>query len=125
MGFIDGLMGNASELEPKELHEEFSKILIKGEKIEKAYKLIRDLLIFTNKRFILVDKQGVTGKKMSIQCIPYNKITRYSIETAGTFDFDAELRIWLTSMTEPITKKFNKKLSIYEVQKTLSGYILQ
>lgn len=124
MGFLDGLMGNASELDPSEIEGDFKEILIKNEKIQNAYVLIRDLFVFTNKRFILVDKQGVTGKKALYHSIPYGKISHFSIETAGALDLDAELRIYLMGNPTPIQKRFNKKLSIYEVQKVLAKHML-
>lgn len=124
MGFLDGLMGNASEVKLEDVQKDFSHLLGRNERIEKAYKLIRDLFIFTNKRLILVDKQGVTGKKMEFHSIPYKSISHFSIETAGTFDLDAELKIYISSNTTPIQKQFNKSLNIYEVQKVLSEYVL-
>lgn len=124
MGFFDGIMGNASEVSINEVEKEFSRVLTNGEKTEKAYKLIRDLFIFTNKRLILVDKQGVTGKKVEIHSIPYKNITHFSIETAGNFDLDAELKIWVSGSSSPIQKQFNKSLNIYEVQSVLADYVL-
>ncbi|ARK30644.1 PH domain-containing protein [Halalkalibacter krulwichiae] len=124
MGLFDGLMGNASEVSINEVEKEFRKILTANEDIEKAYKLIRDLFIFTNKRLILVDKQGVTGKKVEIHSIPYKNITHFSVETAGNFDLDAELKIWVSGSSTPIQKQFNKSLNIYEVQSVLADYVL-
>lgn len=63
MGIFDGFIGNASEADIKEVQDEFSAVLAPSEQVEKAYRLVRDLFIFTNKRLILVDKQGITGKK--------------------------------------------------------------
>ncbi len=63
MGIFDGVMGNASEADTKEVAEELDELLSSTEKVEHAYKLIRDLMVFTDKRLILVDKQGVTGKR--------------------------------------------------------------
>ena len=63
-----------------------------GGKVEHAYQLIRDYFVFTDKRFVLVDKQGVTGSKVEYHSIPYKGITHFSIETAGTFDLDASLK---------------------------------
>ncbi|KHF37851.1 PH domain-containing protein [Halalkalibacter okhensis] len=124
MGLFDGLMGNASEVSISEVEKEFSKILTNNERIEKAYKLIRDLFIFTNKRLILVDKQGVTGKKVELHSIPYKNITHFSVETAGNFDLDAELKIWISGSATPLEKQFNKSLNIYEVQSVLADYVL-
>jgi hypothetical protein len=124
MGFFDGLMGNASQVDIEEVRSEFSKVLAEQESIDKAYKLIRDLFIFTNKRLILVDKQGLTGKKVEIHSIPYRSITHFSIETAGSFDLDAELKIWLSGQAAPIQKQFNKSLNIYELQSVLASYVL-
>ncbi|KAB8137821.1 PH domain-containing protein [Gracilibacillus oryzae] len=124
MGFLDGLMGNASELDVSDIEKEFATTLASGEQVEKAYKLIRDLFIFTNKRLILVDKQGITGKKTELLSLPYKNITYFSIETAGSFDLDAELKIWVSGSSTPIQKQFNKSLNIYEVQSVLAGYVL-
>ncbi|WP_243296979.1 PH domain-containing protein [Bacillus litorisediminis] len=124
MGFLDGLMGNASEMKLEDVQKDYGNLLASAESIEKAYKLIRDLFIFTNKRLILIDKQGVTGKKVEFHSIPYKSISHFSIETAGNFDLDAELKIWISSNETPIVKQFNKSLNIYEVQKVLAEYVL-
>jgi hypothetical protein len=124
MGFFDGMMGNASEINTAEAQREFARILAANEKIEKAYKVIRDLFIFTNKRLILVDKQGLTGKKVEYHSIPYKSITHFSIETAGSFDLDAELKIWISGNALPLQKQFNKNLNIYELQTVLAEYVL-
>lgn len=124
MGLFDGIMGNASEVDNGKIEEEFQQVLADSENIERTYKLIRDLFIFTNKRLILVDKQGVTGKKMEIHSIPYKNIVHFSIETAGSFDLDAELKIWISGNSEPFQKQFNKSLNIYEVQSVLANYVL-
>ena len=66
----------------------------------------------------------MTGRKIEYLSIPYNKITKFSIETAGRFDLDAELKIWVGSDTIPIQKKFNKKVNIYDLQKVLAEFTL-
>lgn len=124
MGLLDGVLGNASKIDPQKIQQEFSQILVPGESVEHAYQLIRDYFVFTNKRFVLVDKQGLTGSKVEYHSIPYKSITHFSLETAGSFDLDAELKIWLSGMPVPIKKQFNKRLSIYEVQTVLASYVL-
>ncbi len=99
-------------------------MLIPGEKIEKAYKLIRDMFVFTNKRLILVDKQGITGSKVDYQSIPYGSITKFSKESAGLLDLDAELKIWVRGESLPIKKQFGKDNNINEVYVILSQHIL-
>lgn len=124
MGLFDGLIGNASEVSITKLQEELKELLISGETIENAYKVIRDTFIFTNKRLILIDKQGVTGKKTEYHSIPYKNIVHFSVETAGTFDLDAELKIWVSGSAVPVQKNFNKSTNIYQVQSVLAGYVL-
>ncbi len=124
MGLLDGLLGNASEIEVSQIEAEFEQVMSSGERIEKAYQLIRDLFVFTNKRLILVDKQGLTGNKVEYHSLPYRNITHFSIETAGHFDLDAELNIWICGSSMPIQKRFNKQLNIYHVQSILAGYVL-
>ncbi|MDJ0555526.1 MAG: PH domain-containing protein [Microcoleaceae cyanobacterium MO_207.B10] len=127
MGLISGLLGNASELnvDSKKLDKLFSDVLVDGEQIEKAYQIIRDLFVFTNKRLILVDKQGMTGHKIEFMSIPYSKITKFSKESAGHFDLDAELKIWVGSESEPIAHEFNRSVNINEVYAVLSKYVLK
>jgi hypothetical protein len=125
MALLDGLLGNASQIDAAKLEPEFAKVLAPGEHIEKAYQLIRDLFIFTDKRLILVDKQGLTGSKIEYHSLPYRAITHFSIETGGHFDLDAELKVWISGSSTPFQKTFNKRLSIYEVQSVLASYVLK
>ena len=125
MGLIDGLLGNASKIEPEAMQQEFAQLLAPAERVEHAYQLIRDTFVFTNLRLVFVNRQGLTGKKVAYMSIPYSKITRFAIETAGTFDLEAELKIWLAGTAEPLQLTFNKKLSIYEVQAVLAQYVLK
>ena len=125
MGLLDGVLGNASEIDPTKVQAEFERILAPGEKVERAYQLIRDYFVFTDKRLVFVNKQGITGSKVSYHSIPYRNITNFSIETGGTFDLDAELKIWVSGQPAPFTQEFNKKLSIYAVQSVLASYVLK
>jgi len=125
MGLLDGMLGNASKIDPAKIQQEFAQILAPGERVEHAYQLIRDYLVFTDKRFVIVDKQGMTGKKVEYHSIPYRSITHFSIETAGSFDLDAELKVWVSGAPVPFQRQFNKKLSIYEVQAVLASYVLR
>ena len=126
MGLLDGLLGNASEVKTADAQQQYQQLLAPGEKIDKAYKVIRDMFLFTNKRLILVDIQGITGKKIEYMSIPYENITHFSIETAGHFDLDAELKIWIAGMgPAPLEKTFNSQLNIYELQRLLASYILK
>lgn len=122
---MSGLLGNASEVKIEEVEKEVDFILIGNEVIEKAYKLIRDKFIFTNKRLILIDVQGVTGKKVEHHSIPYKSISHFSIESAGHFDLDAELKIWIKGVSMPIKKEFKKGSNLEIVQKALATYVLK
>lgn len=123
MGFLEGMMGNVSEANTADVEQDVEKMLAPGETVQKAYVLIRDLVIFTNKRLVLVDKQGMTGKKVEYHSIPYSKITHFAIETAGTLDTDAELKIWVSGAPMPIQKTFNRKVDIFEVQRVLAAHV--
>ncbi|TAJ13583.1 PH domain-containing protein [Marinilabiliaceae bacterium JC017] len=125
MGLFSGILGNAGVVKPEELNQEYANLFVEGEQVEIGFKLIRDVFIFTNKRLILVDKQGLTGKKIEYLSIGYKSISRFSIETSGHFDLDAELKIWISSEQTPsIVKKFNAKVNIYELQKVLAQHCL-
>jgi hypothetical protein len=94
--------------------------------MELGFKLIRDTFIFTSKRLILVDKQGITGSKVEYLSVAYKSISRFSIETAGHFDLDAELKIWISSEATPsIIRKFDRSVDVYDVQKVLAHHALK
>ena len=126
MGLFSALLGNAGTVSQEQLMKEYGQLLIDGEEIEMGFKLIRDTFIFTTKRLILVDKQGLTASKTEYKSISYKSISRFSVETAGTFDLDAELKIWVSSELQPsIRKQFNKSVNVYEVQKVLAHHVLR
>jgi hypothetical protein len=126
MGIFSAILGNAGTVSQEELVKNYGQLLTNDEEIELGFKLIRDTFIFTTKRLILVDKQGITGSKTEYKSISYKSITRFSIETAGTFDLDAELKIWVSSELNPsIVKQFNKSVNVYEVQKVLAHHVLK
>ncbi|WP_343695500.1 PH domain-containing protein [Flavobacterium sp.] len=125
MGIFSALMGNAGTVSQEDLIKKYGQLLTDNEEIEMGFKLIRDTFIFTNKRLILVDVQGLTGSKTEYKSISYKSITRFSVETAGTFDLDAELKIWVSSEINPsIVKQFNKSVNVYDVQKVLAHHVL-
>ena len=125
MGLLNALLGNASELDVGKLEDEFSRILADDEEIQKTYRVIRDLLVFASRRLVHVDRQGLSGKKLEYHSLPYKSITRFSVETTGHFDIDAELKIWLTGNPTPIQKNFRGGGNIYDVQKALATYVLR
>lgn len=125
MGLFSALLGNAGAVSREELLNKYSQLLTESEEIELGFKLIRDTFIFTNKRLILVDIQGLTGSKIEYKSVVYRSISRFSIETSGTFDLDAELKIWISNEVQPsITKQFNKSVNVYEIQKVLAHHVL-
>lgn len=125
MGLFSNLLGNAGVANPEELNKEYAKLLSDNEVIEVGFKLFRDVFIFTNKRLILVDKQGITGKKVEYLSIVYRSISKFSIETAGHFDLEAELKIWISSEPTPsVQKKFNTQVNIYDLQRVLAQHVL-
>ena len=84
---LQGGLNNYSELSPEKLTEEYGMYLMDGETIQVGFKLVRDALIFTDKRIIFTDKQGATGTKMSVTSINLFSVVAVEMETAG-FGFD-------------------------------------
>lgn len=125
MSLFDKLMGNASAVNLDELTNEFSTILIEGEHIESAFAIFRDKWVFTNKRLILLDIQGLTGSKREYLTIPYGSVDRFSIETAGTLDDDCEMKLWIKGMAEPLEKEFKRNTDIKGLQRALASHILK
>lgn len=122
MGLLARLLGNASEADVDDVEKNLEQILAEGESVERAFALVRDLFIFTDRRFIMVDKQGMTGVKTEYHSIPYKAISHFSVETAGVMDMESELKIWISSGATPIQKTFRRGKAIFEVQQALATY---
>ncbi|MDE6752735.1 MAG: PH domain-containing protein [Eubacterium sp.] len=99
-------------------------MLIQGEEIISTYKTIRDGVVFTTKRIIAINVQGITGSKKDFTSLPYSKITAYSVETAGTFDLDSELEMWFSGLGK-VKFEFKSNANVTEICRIISTYALQ
>ncbi len=124
MGLLSGLLGHASGVSLQQLEKDYGNLLIPEETIIAGYKLIRDQFVFTNKRVIFVNKQGLTGSKIETLTIPYNRISSFSKENAGMLDLDAEIKLWVVGQSAPISLSFRKGEDIDTVYKMLSQAVL-
>lgn len=124
MGILSGLLGHVSEVDESKVEKELSTVLVDGEVTEKAYRLVRDLVVFTNKRMIMIDKQSMLGKKREYSSIPYRSVVRFSKETQGNFDLDAEIKFWLSGNPEPFVIAFQKDKNVHDVYRLLGKYVL-
>ncbi len=109
-------------------NKQFAKVivpmLIQNEQIVSTYKTVRDGVIFTNKRIIAINVQGLTGSKKDFTSLPYNKISAYSVETAGTFDLDSELEMWFAGLGK-VTFEFKSNSNVSEICRIISTYALR
>ena len=112
------------KVEANKFEAEMRDILIDGEVILGCYQDIRDHVVFTNKRVISVNVQGITGKKKDFTTLPYSKITAYSIETAGTFDLDSELDLFYSGIGR-VRFEFKGNSDILEIGRIIANYTLR
>lgn len=124
MGLFNSILGNASQVNIDEIKAQFENVLVENENIEAAFTLFRDKMVFTNKRIIFLDKQNVTGSKKEYLSVPYHAVSVFSVESAGTFDADAEIKLWVREIGQ-ITKKVGKNTDTMQIQKILASYILK
>jgi len=125
MGLFTGATKDTGSSETRKLHTSYGQLLVDGEIIEVGFVVFRDTFLFTNKRLILVDIKGVSGRQTEYISIPYPRIVKFSVQTGDSFDLDAELKLWIGNDTIPLEKKFNKDVNIYEVQKVLASHVLK
>ena len=103
--------------------EDIGPLLVQGEQPWAAYKTFRDSAIFTNKRLIVRDAQGLTGKKVEIYSLPYSSITMWSSENAGRMlDFNAEMELW--TRAGHIKVKLGKGVDIRKIDHLISSAVL-
>ena len=100
-----------------------AELLIPGETILNAFRAMRDGVVFTDKRVIAVNVQGITGKKRDFTSLPYSKIVAFSVETAGTFDLDAELELYFSGLGK-VKFEFTGQTNITEIAKVIGAFVL-
>ena len=98
-------------------------ILVEGEEHIGSYQSIRDGVVFTNKRIIAINVQGITGKKKDFTSLPYSKIQAFSVETAGTFDLDSELELWFSGMGK-VKFEFVARANVADICRMISEKVL-
>lgn len=102
---------------------EVQPLLVSGEEIIGCYKAIRDYVVFTNKRVIAVNVQGMTGKKKDYTSLPYSKAQLFSIETAGVLDMDSELELYYSTLGL-VKFEFSGASDIVQIGQIIGQYIL-
>ena len=103
--------------------KDISPLFIEGEQLIGCYKGVRDYVVFTNKRVIAVNVQGVTGKKKDFTSLPYAKVQAFSVETAGHLDLDSELDLWFSGLGM-VRFEFTGGSDIVQIGKLIGMYIL-
>lgn len=98
------------------------ELLINGEVAERAFRTVRDVAIFKNKRLIVKDVQGLTGSKVEIYSLPYSSVHMWSTENAGMLDFTSEVELWTRAGNIKIQLK--RDINIRTFERLLAEYIL-
>ena len=120
----EGFFARLKKVKDDEFEKVLKNILIDDEVIVSTYQSVRDGVVFTNKRIIAINVEGVTGKKKDYTSIPYNKITTYSIESSGVFDIDCELDIFISGLGK-VQFEFVGRTDVANICKNMSEYILR
>jgi len=103
--------------------ESVSPMLVEGERIDCCFQSIRDYLIFTDRRMIAVNVQGLTGVKQSFTSLPYKRIQCFAVETAGLVDLDGELELWFSGLGR-IHLEFNGYTDVQRICKLIGAHAL-
>lgn len=121
--FSNGSLFKLAHCDPSEIAPQISGLLLEGEQILVAAKTIRDFVVFTDKRIIAVNVQGITGKKRDFTSLPYGKIQAFSVETAGTLDLDAELELWFSGLGK-VRLEFKGKFDVTYLGRLIAHHVL-
>ena len=104
-----------------EAENALAPLLLNEETIIGAYRTVRDMVIFTDKRIV---SQGITGKKKDYTSLPYSNIQCWSVETAGVLDLDSELDLWFSGLGR-VRFEFRGSVDIRAISQTIAGYVLR
>jgi hypothetical protein len=121
--FANGSVFKLNPTKPEDIAPLVAPLLIPQERVVSCFKAVRDFVVFTDKRLIAVNVQGITGKKRDFTSLPYSRIQAFSIETAGTFDLDAELDLWFSGLGK-VRLEFKGSSDIRQLGQLVATYVL-
>lgn len=121
--FQNGALLRLSPCHPQDVAPEIVPLLIQGETILAAFRTVRDFVVFTTKRLITVNVQGMTGKKRDYTSLPYARVQAFSVETAGTFDLDSELDLWFSGLGR-VRLEFKGSVDIRQLAQVVAAHSL-
>ena len=121
--FSNGSLFKLQQVDPAGIASELQPLLVEGERLVSAFKGVRDSVVFTNKRVIAVNVQGITGKKRDYTSLPYSKVQAFSVETAGTLDLDAELDLWFSGLGK-VRFEFKGRSDVKTLANLIGMYVL-
>lgn len=125
INFSNDAVFNLKPIDFKDVQNDVSNLLIDGEELIGAYKTVRDQVVFTNKRVITIDVQGITGKRKDYSTLPYSKLQYFSVQTPGFAELipDCEMELYFTNGFKA-KFEFRGNCNIIQLGKILSGYVL-
>lgn len=114
---------NLKEISLNDVRKEVNGLLIDGEQIISVFQTVRDQVVFTTKRLIVVNVKGITGKKIAYFNYPYSKVQYFAIETAGFMDIDCELLLAFSD-GNTLTLDFKSNVDIRKISTQIAEYVL-
>ena len=121
--FQNGSVFKLKRVDVNLILKEVQPLFVPGEEILSAYKGIRDFVVFTSKRIISVNVQGLTGKKKDFTSLPFSKVQAFSVETAGVIDLDSELELYFSGLGK-VKFEFTGQSNIVQMGQIIGSYIL-
>ena len=121
--FQNGTFVKLGPVDPQSLARELEPLLVQGEDVLLAFKGMRDSVVFTSKRLISINVQGLTGKKRDYTSLPLNRVQAWSVETAGTFDLDSELDLWFSGLGR-VRLEFKGNVDIRQISQLVGQHVL-
>ena len=121
--FVNGTCLKLTQVDNSAYAEKIAPMLVDGEQILSTFHIMRDGIVFTDKRIIAINVQGVTGKKVDYTMLPYKRIQTFSVETAGILDLDSELDLWFAGMGH-VRFEFAARCDVAKICKSISERML-
>lgn len=125
INFNEDSVWNLRAIKPESVRADVNGLLIGGEVIVSAFQTVRDQLVFTNRRIIAIDVQGVTGKRKSFTTLPYSKVQFFTIQTPGFMELFSDTEL-LLMFSNGFTAKFEFRgsVDIGQISRVISQYAL-
>ena len=94
--------------------------LVEGETVHAAFAAPTEIILFTNRRILLAQREHLLEARIETSSYPYRAVRHFSIQEGKSAESRSALRIWLGDEAQPLHLRANPGTDLRPLQRLLA-----